>query len=212
MTLQITKRMQGKMEGFKSLNTSPLANPFCKKMVKESPNDIICKFCYSTRAIITYAKAAQRSWGINTDILSREVLEDHRIPEIKDKVFRFHSHGELLNATHYINFCNIAWKNPNTYFTLFTKRPNLTRGIDRPPNMGLIYSEPRINNYVEEIPEGFDRRFTVFTKDYIEENEIDINCGGKKCIECLTCYTPNNGITHVNEKIKGPKKPVYLLD
>ena len=206
----ITKRMQGKMTGFKSLNTSPLANPFCKKMCFGSEDkDIICRYCYSTRAITTYAKAAQKPWGINLEILAFETLDIDQIPEIKEKVFRFHSHGELANQQHYINFVNIALKNPDTYFTLYTKRPKLTLGIARPPNMGLIYSEPRLNNYVEELPEGFDKRFTVFTEDYINENEIDINCGGKKCMECLTCYTPNNGITHVNEKKKGPKTPVY---
>lgn len=211
-SLYITKKMQGKMQGFKSLNTSPRDNPFCMIMCFGEEKDIICKYCYSQRALATYAKAARKPWRRNLYLLSEGLLESHQIPEIKEKVFRFHSHGELWNQNHYINFVNIARMNPDTYFTLYTKRPDLICGIERPPNMGLIYSEPKLNNYVEEVPEGFDRRFTVFTEPYIKEHNIQlrINCEGRKCIECLRCYTPNKEVTHINEKLKGPKRPVFL--
>jgi hypothetical protein len=53
--------------------------------------------------------------------------------------------------------------------------------------MVLIYSDPIINGN-NELPEGFDKVFTVYTKQYVKENNIDINCGGKKCKDCLLCY------------------------
>jgi len=202
MSLKITQRMNGKMKGFRSLNTSPIDNDFCQRMSKNTKS--ICSKCYSRRAVTTYATCARKPWKENGRILSR-VLTDVQLPVITDKYFRFQSHGELLNATHYINLLNIAKKNPETIFVLPTKRKKIVEkfGKQGAENVILSYSEPFINHFVEELPPHFDRRFSVFTKEYSKENDIEINCGARLCMECLQCYKlDGKNIKYVNEHLK----------
>lgn len=192
--------MQGKMKGFKSLNTSPLDNTFCNGMACR--DDTICSHCYSRRALKTYATNGRKPWKRNGYILSKKVLDEEKLPDITDKYFRFHSHGELINENHLINFVNIAKKNPDTNFVLYTKRKDLIKKIGKcgVSNIRYIYSEPLINNPCDVIPEGFDGKFRVFSRDYVQKHNIDINCEGKSCMECLKCYT--GGIRIANELIK----------
>lgn len=188
------------MTGFYTLNTSPLDNMFCEAMSRNPKS--ICYNCYSRRSLVTYAKVARKPWKRNGRLLSDHIIPEEDLPIVKKKYFRFQSHGELINDTHYINLVNIAKKNPDSIFLLPTKRINIIRkhGKMGADNLVLSYSEPLKNHLVEKLPEHFDRRFTVFTKEYAEENNIDINCHGKKCIECLQCY--NGTIQIVNELLR----------
>lgn len=198
--IHISTKMQGKMTGFHTLNTSPLDNMFCEAMSRNP--DSVCHHCYSRRSLVTYAKVARKPWKRNGKVLSDHIIADDDLPIVKKKYFRFQSHGELVNETHYINLINIAKKNPDSIFLLPTKRINIIRkhGKMGAKNVLLSYSEPLKNHPVNKLPKHFDRRFSVFTKEYAEENNIDINCHGKRCIECLQCY---NGKTQfVNELLK----------
>ena len=65
-------------------------------------------------------------------------------------------------------------------------------------NVFLTYSEPYLNHFTKEIPKNFDRKFSVFTPEYAEEHGIELNCSGKRCMDCLQCYT-KNGIKYINE-------------
>lgn len=188
------------MTGFHTLNTSPMDNLFCAGMA--SQKDCICSHCYSRRALCSYAKQAREPWKRNGKILSKGIIADKDLPTTEKDYFRFHSHGEIINRTHLINFINIAKKNPDTKFVLYTKRKNIVKDVGKmgAENLRYIYSEPHINNLVEELPEGFDGRFSVFTEEYAEENDIEINCAGKRCMDCLQCY--NGDVVYVNELIK----------
>ena len=46
-----------------------------------------------------------------------------------------------------------------------------------------------------------DKVFTVYTKDYIEEHHIEINCGAKACLRCMLCYK-HNDVKYINEVLK----------
>jgi len=197
--LRISTRMQGKMKGFHTLNTSPLDNKFCLAMSLNPDN--ICSKCYSQKALKTYAISARKMWKRNGEILSSGILDD--LPEIQKRYFRFSSHGEVLNEFHYINYVNIAKKNPGTNFTLWTKRKEIVAKLGKmgADNLTLIYSEPTLNNLKATPPKNYDKVFTVFSDDYVKANNVDINCGGKVCLECLICYDKTD-IINVNEHLK----------
>lgn len=197
--LKISKKMTGKMTGFHTLNTSPLDNDFCLGMSKKK--DCICSKCYSQKALNTYAPTARNVWKRNGEILSSGLLDD--LPVIRRDYFRFHSHGEILNETHFINLMNIAKNNPDTRFALWTKRKDIVAKLGKigAENLTLIYSEPKLNNLKTTPPKNYDKIFTVFTEEYIKDNDININCGGKLCMGCLICYKENK-IINVNEHLK----------
>ncbi len=67
----------------------------------------------------------------------------------------------------------------------------------KPRNLIFVYSEPRIDcerdytDFLARFP-FVDHVFSVYTRKYIIENRVDINCGGRKCMECIRngkgCY------------------------
>jgi hypothetical protein len=135
----------------------------------------------------------------NSNYLSKK-LPISSLPKVEKKVMRLHSHGELINDNHFINFCNLAKKNENVLFSLWTKRPEIiSRHKDLiPSNLILIYSTPNLNAD-SEIPKHFDKSFTVYTSNYASWKDIKINCSGK-CIDCLKCYNDKN--MNIRELIK----------
>lgn len=177
MGFKITKHTTGKLEGLSSLNTSSLSNPFCQKMAK---TNAVCHKCYSNR-YLKFRQHSDNCFSSNGEILSKKLLE---IPFLNFKHFRFHSFGEVLNKAHAENFIEISRKNPHCTFSLWTKRKEFFTDICKPSNLILIYSNPVIDKAVTIVPKGFDKVFNVMTK----ENEL-INCGGKKCKDCLLCYS-----------------------
>jgi hypothetical protein len=46
-----------------------------------------------------------------------------------------------------------------------------------------------------------DKVFTVYDPDFIEAENIDINCGARNCFDCGLCYE-KNGVAVINEKLK----------
>ena len=198
--LHVTKKHTGKMNGMISLSTSTRDNPFCQSMQK---TDAICKKCFAKNCERMYGdrkmpleERVVQSWKKNGDILS---TEKNVSLLVNASYFRFHSFGELINKQHALNFFSICRQNPDTNFALWTKRPNLVEVERKPANMILIYSSPKIN-VVSELPEGFDKVFTVFETKYINDNNININCENS-CISCRKCYT-HNDITFINERMK----------
>lgn len=198
--MYITRKHSAKMQGMLSINTSTVMNPFCQKM-KET--DSICRKCYarSLEPFRSKGLGYSKLWFNNGVELSSSPLK--RIPKLKVKVMRLHAFGELINRTHLNNFKMIAENNPDTLFTLWTKRKNLFKDFIKPSNMILIYSEPKVNKVCKNVPENFDKIFAVFNKKFAKENNIDINCE-KKCITCMKCYS-HNSIQIINELMKKEK-------
>jgi len=199
--LTITRRMNGKMDGMYALNTSPSNNPFCQAMMQRS--DLICSHCYSPKTEKRY-KQTKPAWVRNGNILSSRLLKDDEINLIKGRdVFRFDAHGELINRTHYLNLVKFAEINESVNFALWTKRPDIVHdgGIVKLANMIYVYSTPKLNVLKPKVPKDFHRVFSVYTPDFIEENNIMINCGDKHCADCRTCYEFNN-VVFINEELK----------
>jgi len=136
----------------------------------------------------------------NDNLLSSAPLNQRFIPVILSRAFRFHSLGELINLQHLENLASIASYNPNTYFTLWTKRKNIVNayfkaGNIKPDNFSLIYSSPVINK-IAILPEHFDKVFTAHSK----KTEAPINCHSK-CKDCMLCYSKND-VQYINEVVK----------
>jgi hypothetical protein len=188
-----------KMEGVDSINTPSSTNPFCQKMAK---TNTICAKCYAIRNE-QYRVNIKGAFARNIPILTNKDF----VPSLVNrKVMRFHSYGELINETHFINFIKIALVNKGTFFALWTKRKDIVQRYLRkggiiPSNMNLIYSTPEIDKGNTKAPKGFDKVFNVFSKEKAESGEININCGGKKCLDCMICYGKND-IEVINEKAK----------
>jgi hypothetical protein len=195
--LGISDGLKGKMKGMNALSTSPHLNPNCQKNSKISNS--ICEKCY---AIKTPWKNLRNMLANNTKLLTENLLDMGELPVINSVYFRFESHGDLNNAIQLRNYINIAKKNPNTRFTLWTKQYLLAEHVfekyGKPSNFTAIYSSLKINKRIDiNRFKHADKIFTVYSKDTKES----INCGGKDCMGCLTCYKPTR-VKYIKEVIK----------
>jgi hypothetical protein len=203
--------MGGKLQGIAGVNTSALDNPFCAHMTKNPKS--VCAKCYSIRMLESYRKNCRAAFQKNAEILANDLLYEEEIkPCKKDKTaIRFSAHGELYNLCHLYNCFQIAKVNSDKICTLFTKRIDLLKQTTKseiPDNMIIVYSNPLIDNplsedYIKELELicHINKVFNVFTKDYAMNNGISINCGSKKCKDCMVCYSHNN-INVINELVK----------
>ena len=192
----ISKHLNGKMEDMHAISTNTLTNPFCITMNNADKHyknsNVICKACYSMKSLKGYLHKNSKFYQQNSDLLSKDIIEFKDIPVINSLYFRFHAHGELINDMHLINLCRICVANPKVTFSLWTKRLAILNKVfdtlknGKPKNLMIIYSNPVVNKIVRTVPPLCDKVFNNVDKDkYIEEQ----NCTGRKCIECLTCYT-----------------------
>lgn len=201
----VISKMSGKLQGFYSINTNPFDNPYCNKMA--SIPGSICEQCYSRKMLTTMRKSCNRSWSENAFRISKEVIPEKLLPDLSglqcNGAFRFSSHGEIINENHLVNLLNIARKNPDITFGLWTKRISMIQEHinEIPDNVVLVASTRLTNIAFPVVPDGFHKVFSVYTKSFAEEHGIAINCHGK-CRECMICYRRGNGITHINELIK----------
>lgn len=197
--VHITK-LTGKLEGFRSISVDTTSNEYCIKMNKTSA---ICGSCYSMKMLKGFRKNAQPALERNSKLLSERVIWNYELPTIKDKYFRFDAHGELHNIIHLINYVNIVEHNPDTNFSLWTKRKDLIRRYAKecgpfPKNLRLIYSNPVIDKVIPDVPEYFHQTFNNVTDKYDGVQQ----CTGQKCKDCLLCYGPKVTEQTIVEKVK----------
>ena len=196
-------KMSGKLDGFRAVNTSPLSNEFCLKMEKQE--DTVCAHCYSLRQMRTYRPNMIPPLTRNGELLSSRPLEPGEIPEFQPgEAVRFNAHGELINVQHLENLIAIAAHNPESTFTLWTKRYNMvaTRKDAIPDNFRMVYSHPAVDPARLYVPPGFDQVFAVYTPEFVKQQHVEINCT-RRCAECMQCYTGRGGGTRcVRELLK----------
>lgn len=204
-----TEKHTGKMSGMQSLSTSCTINPHCIERMKDGNS--ICAHCYASRMMKRYG-SLERKLITNTKILATHVLTAEEIAalEINSYLFRFESFGDIVNTNHAHNYINIAKATPSTRFGLWSKNIDILEDAfdkyGKPSNVRFIYSMSVINPTEDQIAAALklpyvDKVFCVFTEDYIEAHNIDINCGERKCIECRTCYMDDT-VKVIREKLK----------
>lgn len=197
--LHITEKMTGKMEGMMSLNTSCKTNPFCAKHAQIKGS--ICAKCFAQRQMKRYTNMS-KCFERNAEILTTNIIPNEYLPIINAAFFRLEAFGDLINTTQVVNYFNLCKKNPHTNFALWTKNPQLIVPVatEKPNNLQIILSSIMINKSIKNKYQFIDKVFTVYDQVTIDKKNITINCGAKKCITCLKCYT--KGETIINEKLK----------
>jgi len=190
-------KMSGKLEGIPALNTDTTSNEYCKKMSK---TDTICGSCYSWNMLKTFRKSAVPSFNRNSKFLSAEVHNPKYLLPVSAIVARFNAHGELINENHFINIINICKNQPNTTFTLWTKRKNIINKVCKnyklPKNLIMVYSNPVIDTIMQKVPKHFNKVFNNVSK---KSNKI--NCF-QNCIDCLKCYNTDDKTEQIIEVVK----------
>ena len=163
-TLHISKGAF-KLEMINSINTNTLTNDYCIKQKENT--EIICNKCYSFTTL-NFRKTMVNVLQKNSNLLSNSLIEWDNLPRIFDLYFRFSSHGELINEIHLENFNNICLKNPKTSFTLWTKRFDIVKKFydnnNKPSNLILIYSNPKLDKPLTKTPKYFDKTFNNIVK------------------------------------------------
>lgn len=197
----------GKMKGINSIGTSCANNPHCMK--RRENGDSVCSHCYAA-TYMKMRKSLQKHLAENAEILTARLLIEREIPVTNANVFRFESFGDLYNTTHLANYVLIAERNPYTRFALWTKNTWILdeffneNNIQKPNNLSIVVSSPMLNKQMELDREKFwfvDHVFTVYDKKFIEENNIEVNCGARDCLGCQLCYNRNTDF-YVKEKLK----------
>lgn len=200
--LHITTNHSGKMKGMMSLSTSCKTNPYCEQHSKVEGS--ICQKCYAQRQMKMY-KNMSECFDRNAEILTKEILKEEDLPLLNVLYFRFESFGDIMNETQVINYFNICKKNPEVHFALWTKNPHLIANVadQKPDNLVILASSLYINKPLDwrGTFSFVDKIFTVYDKETIEKEGIDINCGARNCLQCHKCYQ-HNEIKYINERLK----------
>ena len=194
----------GKLEGFDSLNTSVLLNKICTERAKDKKS--ICSKCYA-RNYADFRKSLRDNLAKNTEVLTNQIIPTEEWATLNNLYFRLESFGDLNNSIQVKNYFNFCKANKNTQFTLWTKNPEfidiaIREGETKPNNLIIVQSSPHINVTTKPKYDFIDIVFTVFTKEYAEEHKVIIGCGGRKCLDCLKCYTKGKGVRYINELLK----------
>lgn len=203
----------GKLAGIPSISTSCLCNAHC---IARSKNPaFICHNCYAM-TYTDFRKTLREKLKINTIFYTTYEIPKTAIPLINTLYFRFESFGDLVNEKQFENYCTIARVNKNVNCALWTKNPWIIKnaienGTRKPANLKIIYSIPEINKVItietynaikKEYP-FIDAIFTVHDNKSIEENNVNINCGGKSCMKCeYSCYRKSCRVKLINERKK----------
>ena len=196
-------KMTGKLDGFKAISTNTMTNEYCIKQNANGKADNICTKCYSHTMLKSYRKNMQPALQRNSEALANKILDVDLLPTILDTFFRFNAHGELINLVHLENLNRIAKKNPHCSFALWTKRNDLITKYyatrEKPDNLTLIYSNPKVSTIMRKPPKHFDRTFNnVLEHEHVEKQ----NCTGQKCKDCRLCYTIGNNVNTIVEMVK----------
>lgn len=213
--IRTTDNHTGKMCDMISLSTSSTCNPTCKARQNMAPdkegNICICAKCYAqAMQDNNFYRHLTDKLVKNSEILSSEILTT--VPALNVNIFRFEAFGDLINETHFINYLLIAYNNPWTIFSIWTKNPGIMKrvfndmGYEKPDNLIIILSSP-YNNVILS-PDRFpfvDKVFTVWdTEEKASNAGITINCGKRHCFSCRRCYThnANSEIEYIHELLK----------
>ena len=205
--LHFTIKHYGKMSGVCSLSTSCKDNITCINRVKQG--DSVCAKCFAMNQLSRWA-SMRPCLKKNLDILTSRKLTLKEIPIIytPSNLFRFESFGDCMNETQAINYLLIAKNNPSVNFAAWTKNTafyiKACEKIGKPSNLQLIKSSVKINE-VDKLADSekpfFNKVFTVYSKDFIENHNVKINCGAKSCATCRRCYEDRKTV-YISEILK----------
>lgn len=200
--------MSNKLEGISSISSSVHDNFFCK--CRQNIVDCICKYCYA------YNQQSYQTGLKEHNIINGLILRNVLIPVTAFKALHFlfpyiriESFGDVANVIQARNYIRIIKAFPSKRCAIWSKNIAIWNQAfileGKPKNTTYVHSSSKLNK-----PEQIDREkysfvdhvFTVYTKAYAKKNGIVINCGGRKCMECIiakkNCYYRNTEF-YINE-------------
>ena len=205
--LKYTIKHNGKMKGMMSLSTSTMDNPLCIK--NRNIKGSICESCFAYKQTKCY-KSMDGAFKHNASILTTRDLKDEEIEILNVKFFRFEAFGDLHNEQQLKNYIKICNKNKHVDFAIWSKNYKLIleyfKNHKKPKNLRIIISSLMKNIKISTKP--FEEiglkvsTFTVYTKDFVKEFDIDINCGARNCLSCQKCYRRETQQLDIRELIK----------
>lgn len=186
--LHFTLNHTGKMQGIHSLSTSCKGNAQCQKNAQIKGS--ICEHCFSFAMMKRYTNL-DACMEKNAQILRAGILPADQIPTTTGVIFRFESFGDLANWIQAANYIQIAARNPQTRFALYTKNPRfiaeaIAKGYEKPANMVIVFSSLFLNAQARAPYPFIDKVFTVYESE--EKAPAGINCGARNCFACQRCY------------------------
>lgn len=219
---------EGKLLGIPSISTSCLHNERCIARMKNG--EAVCSHCFAMH-LMEFRKGLREAMERNAEVLSSHVLSDdelsgmtfHFTPKMlelnPEEFARIESFGDTRNVIQARNYLRIAKVN---YFLPFmaswTKNDDhYAEALDiegRPENLSIGFSSMKLNTVADitkldpRFAQEVDFIFTVFTKEYVKEHGIIINCGGRSCRNCGICYHAHRTrketgkVLYVNELLK----------
>lgn len=162
--------MSGKLFGIDAVNSNPLTNEFCIKEHNSNTPNKICKKCYSVYMLESFRTNCVPNFENNNIALSSIIHTDFSYLKFRNNIVRFNGHGELINQTHLHNLCNMTLYFPEHTFALWTKRIDIVRKYFKdneiPKNLILIYSNPKTDKILMNIPKPFHKVFNNVPEDY----------------------------------------------
>ena len=205
--LSVSQGLTGKMTGMPAITTSMLCNAHCQKL--SNIIGTVCEKCY-TMKYLKSRPAVEKCYAENTDLLTSSIIPIKQLPFINAAMCRLETFGDIVNTTHLQNYVNLIKKNNHCMFSLFTK--NYTVVFDyfkthkQPKNLSIVISSLIINEpfELEFIPDYLTnvKIFTVYSKPFAKGNNVAINCGKNRCIDCRRCYTKNKNPIYISEILK----------
>lgn len=209
--LWIVNHNANKLQGISSISSSVHDNLFCK--CRQKIVDCICAFCYA------YNQQSYQTGLKEHNILNGIILRNILIPVEMFKsliilfpYLRIESFGDVCNIIQARNYIRIIKAFPEKRCAIWSKNIeiwNKAIAIEgKPDNMTYVHSSSKLNepdNIDLQKYSFVDHIFTVFEKWYIKKYNVKINCGGKKCMECIlekkNCYFRNTEL-YINEQKK----------
>lgn len=207
--LWVVHHLKNKLEGIDSISSSVHDNCFCRKW--REIKDCICAYCYA------HNQQSYQTGLKEHNILNGLILRNILIPvsAFKSLVFifpyiRIESFGDVANVIQARNYIRIIKAFPHKRCAIWSKNLQIWNdAFDlevKPKNTTFVCSSPFMNKPVSESVIAkypfIDHVFTVYDKKYAKKHNIIINCGGRKCLECIkakkACYF-RGGALYINE-------------
>ena len=209
--LWIVNHLSNKLEGISSISSSVHDNKLCKAWRKLK--GCICAHCYAHNQ--QSYQTGLKEHNILNGIILRNVLIPVRFFKFLVIIFpylRIESFGDTANVIQARNYIRIIKAFPGKRCAIWSKNIAIWEKAfsleGKPKNTTYVHSSSYVNK-----PDNIDLSrywfvdhiFTVYDKKYATEHNIIINCGGRKCIECIkkriNCYFRNNTL-YINELLK----------
>ena len=212
--VHFSTNMTAKLDGVPALSTSVKLNPYCQAR-RNNCKGSICEKCFAEATLNQYSDL-EKLLKNNFEILNSKIIPVNEWPIIPAAICRFEAFGDPATETCVINYINCANANKHVSFALWSKNIGILKrvfidmGYKKPRNLQIIGSSLYPNRPDLRLLEYsfIDRIFTVYTAKYALENDVKINCGIAKCMQCQNCYHKNN-IKFINEILKSEQKRYY---